>query len=329
VPHATVTGIGVMPTHQRRGIFTALLERQLADIADRGEVLASLRATDARLYERFGYSIASRAASFEIDRRRGALRSTVPEGGPVRLVDRAQARKLLPEIYQAASWTGAIGRGSCWWNQDYLWLDTVPGPSYVAIHGPAGQEDGYVTYHPVNTPEWHHGHNLTVVADELVAHTDQAYLGLIRHLAGLDIVDIVRLPTRPADDPLPELFADPRAVSLVAMRDETWLRVIDVAQALAARRYNPAAAAVVISVADRRLPGNSGSYRIDPDGAGRSGQAADISTDVAGLSAAYLGGVRWSALGRGGRAAEHRPGALAAADRLFATLAEPFAGTAF
>jgi GNAT superfamily N-acetyltransferase len=77
VPHAAVTQVGVLPTHTRRGVLTALLRRQLADIAARGEVVASLRASEAVIYERFGYGIATWAADYELDRRRGLLRDTL------------------------------------------------------------------------------------------------------------------------------------------------------------------------------------------------------------------------------------------------------------
>lgn len=72
VPHAAVTHIGVLPTHTRRGILTALVTRQLTDIAGRGEVVASLRASEAVIYRRFGYGIATSSATYRIQRRRAA-----------------------------------------------------------------------------------------------------------------------------------------------------------------------------------------------------------------------------------------------------------------
>jgi ribosomal protein S18 acetylase RimI-like enzyme len=78
VPHGAVTHVGVLPTHTRRGIVTALITRQLHDLAARGEVVASLRASEAVIYERFGYGIATWAADYELDRRHGALRPGRP-----------------------------------------------------------------------------------------------------------------------------------------------------------------------------------------------------------------------------------------------------------
>src|ERR1700759_5823518 len=47
VGHAAVTHIGVLPTFTRRGIATELVRHQLSDIAGRGEVVATLRASEA------------------------------------------------------------------------------------------------------------------------------------------------------------------------------------------------------------------------------------------------------------------------------------------
>ncbi|MGD0242323.1 MAG: sterol carrier protein domain-containing protein [Streptosporangiaceae bacterium] len=131
------------------------------------------------------------------------------------------------------------------------------------------------------------------------------------------------------DDPLPLLFTDARAVRVTGVRDETWLRLVDVPRALAARGYEAAAGPLVIAVTDELLPANTGGYRIGADGVRRADDPADLSLGVAALASAYLGGTRFSALAQSGRVTQHRPGALAAADRLFATPRAPFAGTSF
>ena len=66
VSHAAVTHIGVLPSFTRKGIATDLIRHQLGDIAARGEVVASLRASEATIYERYGYGVASSAQSVEI-----------------------------------------------------------------------------------------------------------------------------------------------------------------------------------------------------------------------------------------------------------------------
>jgi predicted acetyltransferase len=328
VPHAAVTHVGVLPTHTRRGIVSAILRGQLADIADRGEVVATLRASEAVIYERFGYGIANRTATLELDRRRARLRDTVGGDGPVRLVDPAAAHLVRRTIYADAAWPGAIDRTPYWWNLQAIFAAHAPGPAHLVVHGAPGAEDGYALYHPVDGAAWWESRHRTVVVDDLVAHSDAAYVGLIRHLATLDPLDTIRFAARPVDDPLAELLVDARAVRVTDVRDETWLRLVDVEAALAARAYGPAGP-LVIAVEDALLPGNTGNYRVEPGGVVRTDRAPDLSVDVAALASAYLGGTRWSALALAGRVVEHRPSAVQAADALFATAVAPFSGTGF
>ncbi len=104
VRHAAVTRIGVLPTFRRQGIATELMSHQLRDFAARGETVATLRASEATIYERFGYGVASSAQSVEIQTARATLRPGVGTGGPVRLLDTADSWDVL------AGSTRGIGR---------------------------------------------------------------------------------------------------------------------------------------------------------------------------------------------------------------------------
>jgi predicted acetyltransferase len=107
-----------------------------------------------------------------------------------------------------------------------------------------------------------------------------------------------------------------------------WLRPVDVAAALAARTYR-AAGPVVLAVADRMLPANTGRYEVSPDGARRTEAAAELALDVDTLGMLYLGQWSATALAEAGRITVHDPAALARADELFTTIAAPWCGTYF
>ena len=117
VGHAAVTHIGVLPSFTRKGIATELIQHQLSDIAARGEVVATLRASEATIYERYGYGVASSSQTVEVQTARAELRPHVGTGGPVRLIDTAQAWDLLPRIYaeNLSSRPGTIDRPEVWW----------------------------------------------------------------------------------------------------------------------------------------------------------------------------------------------------------------------
>ncbi len=328
VPHAAVTHVGVLPTHTRRGIVTALIFRQLEDIALRGEIVASLRASEAVIYERFGYGIASSAGSAKVLVKGARLRDSVGAGGQLRLADSDDRWRVVPDIYARAAWTGSIRRPDGWWAMRRRFAEDEQETTYRAIHSTDGADDGYVVYKPRNPQEWFGGNQRTIVVTDCVAHSNDAYVGLLRHLLSVDLIDVIEFESLPLDDPLPTLFTDQRAVQLGAPHDETWLRLVDVEAALNARTYADAEP-VVIEITDPTLPKNNGAYQVSAKGAARTTAEPDLRTDGASLATTYLGGTRWWQLGRGGRADERAPGALSRADELFATPELPYAGTGF
>ena len=60
VPAAGVSWVGVLPTHRRRGVLSALMDHQLTDLHDSGrEPVAVLWASEPAIYGRYGYGQAS------------------------------------------------------------------------------------------------------------------------------------------------------------------------------------------------------------------------------------------------------------------------------
>jgi predicted acetyltransferase len=330
VGHAAVTHIGVLPPFTRQGIATELMRHQLRDIRARGEVVATLRASEATIYERYGYGVASSSQTVEVQTARATLRADVGAGGPVRLLDAAEAWDVLPRIYadNRPSRPGTIDRPEVWWQGARLRAESSSGPAYVAVHGEPGSESGFARYRPVGTESWFISDQRTIAVEDFFASTVEAYLGLLRFLLGLDLIDRVVFWMLPVDDPLPWLVVDRRAVRVTAMHDETWLRVLDAEKALAARRYD-GAGAVTIAVNDSFLPNNSAGFTIDGAGAEPTDRRPQIRTGVEGLGAALLGGATWRSLAVAGLAQADDPSALAIADRLFAVREAPHAGFFF
>ncbi len=330
VGHAAVTHIGVLPSFTRKGVATRLMRHQLRDIAERGEVVATLRASEATIYGRYGYGVASSSQTVEVQTARATLRAGVGAGGPVRLLDAADAWDVLPGIYaeNRPSRAGTIDRPQVWWQGLRMRTESRSGPFYVAVHGDPGSESGFVRYRPVDTEKWFVSDQRTIVVEDFFAPTTEAYLGLLRFLLALDLVDRVVFWMLPVDDPLPLLLVDRRAVRVTAVHDETWLRVIDVERALAARRY-AGDDAVTIAVNDRLLPHNSACFTVAGGGAEQTERPAQLHVGVEGLAAVLLGGATWHDLAVAGLARADDPAALVAADQLFAVRDAPHAGFFF
>jgi predicted acetyltransferase len=330
VDHAAVTHIGVLPSFTRKGIATELVDHQLRDIAARGEVVATLRASAATIYERFGYGVASSSQSVELQTARAALRPDVGSGGPVRLLDAADAWEILPRIYAAnrPSRPGTIDRPKVWWQGLRLRTESSSGASYIAVHGEPGSESGFARYRPIDTEAWFVSEQRTIVVEDFFAPTPEAYLGLLRFLLGLDLIDRVLFWMLPLDDPLHWLLLDRRAAKVTAVHDETWLRVVDVQKALAARRY-VGDGAVTIAVNDPLLPNNSAGFTVTGDGAEPTDRRAQLDIGVQGLATVLLGGATWRSLALAGLVQADDQAALVAADLLFAGWQAPHAGFFF
>ena len=330
VDHAAVSHIGVLPSFTRKGIATDLMRHQLRDIAARGELLATLRASEATIYERYGYGVASWSQTVEVRTARAALRPDVGTGGPVQLLDATEAWDVLPRIYadNRPSRPGTIDRPEVWWQVARMRVESSSGPSYVAVHGEPGSESGFARYRPVDTESWFVSDQRTIAVEDFFAPTTEAYLGLLRFLLGLDLIDRVVFWMLPVDDPLPWLLVDRRAARVTAVHDETWLRVVDAEKALTARRYT-GDDTVTIAVNDPLLPNNSASFAIAPDGAEPTDRRPQLRTGVEGLATVLLGGASWHGLAVAGLAQANDPAALAIADRLFAVPDAPHAGFFF
>jgi predicted acetyltransferase len=111
------------------------------------------------------------------------------------------------------------------------------------------------------------------------------------------------------------MLTDPDAVR-IDLGTALWVRLVDVASALAARTYlsDPD---VVLEVSDRFCPWNAGRYRLAGGGCERTEAEPDLALDAAALGAAYLGGTTLHELAGAGRVAELSPGALARASAAF------------
>jgi predicted acetyltransferase len=330
VGHAAVTHVGVLPSFTRRGVATDLMRHQLHDVAARGEAVATLRASEATIYERYGYGVASTSQTVEVHTARAALRPGVASGGPVRLLDPAEVWEVLPRIYNdnRPSRPGTIDRPDVWWAGVRLRTESGSGPWYVAVHGAAGSETGFVRYRPTDTDKWFISDQRTIVVEDFFAPDIDSYFGLLRFVLGLDLIDRVVFWMLPVDDPLPWLLLDRRAAKLNATHDETWLRIVDVEKTLAARQYTDDGE-VTIAVDDALLPDNSITVSITADSVERVDRHPQLHVGVAGLGAVLLGGATWHSLSMAGLVRADDPAGLAAADRLFAVTQAPHAGFFF
>ena len=336
VPTSGVTAVGVLPTHRRRGVLRSLMARQLEDVAERGEPVAILTASEATIYRRFGYGVACVYRSIEVDRARatfvsgrpdgpagsrrptgcsgccrgtrrssGRRRGSTPSGGRGRA--RSAGRRRGGRSCSGRRRRGrAAGRSSSWRSSD---ADDRPG--------------GYVIYRVTDGPG---PDERKLRVRELVAADPAVREQLWRYLFGVDLVTTIdadvgaRRSAALAAHRLPGAAGDRGARLPVGPGDGSGGRARR--PALRARgRPGPRDR--------RRRPAGDvgGRYAVagGPEGATceRTSASADLVMDVAELGSLLLGGASARVLGEAGRIDERSAGALAVADAFFGLDLDP------
>ena len=335
---AGVTAVAVRPTHRRRGLLRALMERQLDDIAARGEAVAVLTASESVIYGRFGYGLASTNSWLRFDTAGTELVRRPDAGGRLRIVEADEAAREIPVVYEAARprHPGALSRRPRYWQRWFLdrehWRAGASARFYVLHHAASGTPDGYLAYRAAEG-QWGHGlSDGTVIVEELDAVDDEVEAALWQYVLGIDLVRHVRADARPVDEPLRWRLADPRRLQTSSVFDHLWVRVLDVPAALSARRYGTDDR-LVLEVRDPFRPANEGRYVIEGgrDGAAcrPTGDEPDLALGITELGALYLGGVTATTLARAGRVEERSTGALRAADAFLASSPAPWCCTPF
>ena len=163
------------------------------------------------------------------------------------------------------------------------------------------------------------------------AATPAAEARLWRFLAEIVLTTTVKAQDRPVDDRLPWLLDNARAARPMVRTDFLWVRLLDVPSSLATRSY-AATGRVVLEVVDPLgLAGGRFDLDVSPDGAAcePTAEPADVTVPVQALGAAYLGGARLTTLHAAGWLDEHAPGAVDAADAMFAGRIAPWCNTWF
>ncbi len=323
VPAAFVTMVGVLGTHRRQGIASTLLRRQLADVRAAGEPAAVLWASEGRIYQRYGYGMATRRLRMNIDTREVRLNAPRAHDSRIRGGDPHDFLPDLMEVYEAvrAQRPGYASRSKQWW--DFMLTDPPSrrhgaGPRRVAVHYGQSGPDAYALYRV--KPHWEEtGPEGTVRVGHLVSANPTAYAELWRFLMDTDLTRNVVLEFGSVDEPLLDMVNEPRRLGS-SFSDGLWLRLLDVPGALTGRRY-AAPVDLVLQVDDHLFPDNTGKFRLTSLKTGahcvQTTDEPDLALDIATLAGLYLGGGSAGALARAGRITELTPGAIAQAHAAF------------
>ena len=337
IPVAGVTAVGVLASHRRRGVLSALMTRQLHDLHDNGEAVAALYATEAAIYGRFGYGRAADGLFLRIPKRGSEFVKNAPTDPALRLRvakpadELPQLRKVFESVWTARP--GMYARSDARWRVEVLSDEDHDrggtGPLRCMIAEDDEGPRGYALFRVKSGYTDHDVPDGEVRLKELFASDPAAYAMLWRSVLDRDLCSRVFAWSRPVDDPIVHLLAEPRHLN-AGWLDELWVRIVDVDRALASRSY-AAPADLVIEVEDDVCPWNVGRWRLTTAKASceRTDDPADLTLPVTVLGAAYLGGRPLTALAGAGIVREHREGALRELSTAMSWDPKPWAGLVF
>jgi predicted acetyltransferase len=336
VQTAGVTRVGVLPTHTRKGLLTRMMHRLLVESRERGNVLATLHASETTIYRRYGFGLATDADAAVVTTRAAKPWRNPASPATMRLLRHTEVYDVVPPIYEhAARWrVGTINRTGWMWTRilkDASEHTTTPfgKGSFVAVHtSAAGTDDGFVLY----DVDWDEAFAANPVGRgkvrDLWGASPAVELDLWRYLLDIDLVVGWEAEVRPVDEPVRRAMHDSRAYETRQHIDDQWVRILDVDAAMSARTYGPVDAPVSIEIDDPMFSSNRGTWEVSSGGAIRSQGPADVAVDIETLSAAYLGAVSWHDLASI-RTVDASDDVLRRLDALFAVRPVPFCGTGY
>jgi len=321
VATAGVMAVGVLPTHRRRGVLSAMMRRQLADAHERGEPLATLYAAEAGIYGRFGYGLAALAGDIELPKEHARPWHDEPLG-QARLLEQDELLDELPGIYDRVQLetTGMFTRTRDWWQVRRLRRRPgKPAGSAVVIEVDDGAQ-AYALYRH----EFGMRHMVTeskLEVGEALGTSPQALDAVWRYLLAIDWVARIDAFWLPLDHPLFHWIREPRRMACHVI-EGLWVRLVDVEAALAARSLGEGS--IVLELRDELCAWNEARWQVEAGSVSRTTAAADLALDVSALGSAYLGGLTFAGLALAGRVEELTTGAIARADAIFGTARQPW-----
>jgi predicted acetyltransferase len=287
-----VSAVGTLPEYRRRGLLRRITVQSFADMRERGQSVAALWASQAAIYQRYGYALASAQLAYRVDPRDVGFADGDGGTASVARVSGDAGFETIKHVYIefVANRIGYLHRARPMWLNNAL--SATQGPVHVAVASRDGRPAGYVTYHLRDSTSGHFTRNQEIVVRDLAWLDADAYRSLWSWLKRHDLVGQIVWPRVPVDDPAGELFVEPRLLH-AEMRDGIWMRIVDVPAALAARGYDGRGALTLEIAADDLAPWNTGRFGLDADRdeaqVSTTTAAADVRLTVKALASLYSG----------------------------------------
>ena len=290
---AGISTVGTRPEYRRQGLVRKIMTQAFADQYERGQCLAGLWASQAAIYQRYGFAASGGLREYRVDTADIRLHPNF-EVLPISRFEGTEVLDAVREVYKRfiAQRTGYLHRGKSLWLNNVFTPPSEDGPAYVALAGSLEAPTGYLIYTLRAGRVAHRARAQEICIRDFAWLDLPSYGSLWHYLARHDLVGRVVWSRAPLDDPAADVFVEPRLLHSQDL-EGSWWRVVDVKTALGQRGYDVEGSLVLAITEDELAPWNNGRWRLDVGSDGAEVQAtdapADIELSVRALSSLYSG----------------------------------------
>ncbi|MDA8137236.1 MAG: GNAT family N-acetyltransferase [Desulfobacteraceae bacterium] len=328
---AGITFVGTLPVFRRQGHLRRIIQKHFQVMHEQGrQPLAVLYASQAAIYQRYGYAVVSTRNSYKIEplHLRFATSMISHESlGNLRELGEEEIPKM-EELYQAfiQQRTGYLQRGKAWWLSGPFKPPARNEVLCKIVYEEKGQPLGYVIYTIAarNVPRGQPWQQVTI--RDLAWLTPSAYQTIWEHFACMDLAMQIQTLFSPPDDPLPHLLLEPRRLNTESS-DGLLARIVDVQKVIALRPFQEEGE-LVFDLKDDLCLWNSGRWQLrSADGQGclqSTNRAIEATIPIDTLAMLLFGQISPTQATRMGRMAVADQRVLPKWDRIMATAYRPF-----
>jgi predicted acetyltransferase len=333
VPISGVTTVSTDVVDRQKGYLRKLVTQHFEELHEQGErPLAVLFASQAAIYQRYGYSVVSTSHSYSIEPRYIQFNEPMDVPGALRHVnpDPDADFGLLVGLYREfrEQRTGYVHRGKAMWDAGVLSPPTGEQVRGTVVYEEDGEAQGYCLYRTgpgltSDPPE----PNQQCIIDDIVWLNPRAYRAFWQNFAKLAVTRRIEWPVAPPDDPLPHQLLEPRQLR-DTLSEQLLARIVDIPGAFRGRGYQESEA-LRFSITDDLCTWNTGSWQVitgsdDAEVTPLSSGAPDITLTPGTLAMLLFGQITATEAARAGKLDVHDEAALPRWDKTLRTIHKPF-----
>ncbi|MFC1837960.1 enhanced intracellular survival protein Eis [Thermodesulfobacteriota bacterium] len=264
-PVAGVSFVGTLPVFRHMGCLRKVHERHFELLHEEKErAISILFASQAAIYQRYGYEVVSTQNSYSIDPRHIQFKSLkhLKSAGKLKQLHGDEV-EILDKIYRqfTAPRTGYLIRNKFKWETGVL---SPPINSVTVFDKIVYEEDGVPLGYVVYTVDPRHGdsglpHRISI--RDMAWLSISAYYGIWNYFTRMHLAHHINWTPVPVDDPIPHLLLEPGRLNIKS-RNGFLARIVDIERAVPCRGYSEDGELIFQIVKDEMCPWNNGTWHM-------------------------------------------------------------------